>query len=71
MNAFSSALEILTLYAQRGIVEKHDRYAFYHPSAEAVASALMDMPYKVLNTIIFNVIICMSFLCVLHILSLG
>ena len=58
MNAFSSALEILTLYAQRGIVEKHDRYAFYHPSAEAVASALMDMPYKVLNTIVFNLIIC-------------
>ncbi|KAJ5461184.1 uncharacterized protein N7458_002736 [Penicillium daleae] len=57
MNAFSSALEILTLYAQRGIVEKQDRYAFYHPSAEAVASALMDMPYKVTNTIIFNVII--------------
>lgn len=58
MNAFSSALEILTLYAQRGIVEKHDRYAFYHPSAEAVASALMDMPYKVANTVVFNLIIC-------------
>ncbi|EAU31010.1 ABC transporter CDR4 [Aspergillus terreus NIH2624] len=57
MNAFSSALEILTLYAQRGIVEKHDRYAFYHPSCEAIASALMDMPYKVLNTIAFNLII--------------
>ncbi|KIX01883.1 uncharacterized protein Z518_07822 [Rhinocladiella mackenziei CBS 650.93] len=57
MNAFSSALEILTLYAQRGIVEKHDRYAFYHPSAEAVASSLMDMPYKVINTIVFNSII--------------
>lgn len=61
MNAFSSALEILTLYAQRGIVEKHDRYAFYHPSCEAIASALMDMPYKVLNTIAFNLIICESF----------
>lgn len=61
MNAFSSALEILTLYAQRGIVEKHSRYAFYHPSCEAIASALMDMPYKVLNTIVFNLIICKSF----------
>jgi len=55
MNAFSSALEILTLYAQRPIVEKHDRYAFYHPSAEAVSSMLCDMPYKVVNCIIFNV----------------
>ncbi|KAL2198143.1 ABC-2 type transporter-domain-containing protein [Corynascus similis CBS 632.67] len=55
MNAFASALEILTLYAQRPIVEKHDRYALYHPSAEAVASMLCDMPYKIANTIVFNV----------------
>ncbi|WWD22190.1 hypothetical protein CI109_106681 [Kwoniella shandongensis] len=54
MSAFSSALEILILYAQRGIVEKHAQYAFYHPSAEAVASALGDIPYKVLNCICFN-----------------
>ncbi|KAM5346379.1 hypothetical protein ACJ41O_009384 [Fusarium nematophilum] len=54
MNAFASALEILTLYAQRPIVEKHSRYALYHPSAEAVSSMLCDMPYKVANTIIFN-----------------
>ena len=55
MNAFASALEILTLYAQRPIVEKHARYALYHPSAEAVASMLCDMPYKLSNTIVFNV----------------
>ncbi|RMZ88596.1 hypothetical protein DV736_g4173, partial [Chaetothyriales sp. CBS 134916] len=54
MNAFGSALEILTLYAQRPIVEKHTRYALYHPSAEAFASMLTDMPYKILNAIIFN-----------------
>ncbi|KAI1497952.1 ABC-2 type transporter-domain-containing protein [Biscogniauxia marginata] len=55
LNAFASALEILTLYAQRPIVEKHSRYALYHPSAEAVASMLCDMPYKVTNAIIFNI----------------
>ncbi|WVO15160.1 hypothetical protein L204_102804 [Cryptococcus depauperatus] len=54
MSAFSSALEILILYAQRSIVEKHSSYAFYHPSAEALASALTDIPYKVLNCIAFN-----------------
>ncbi|KAH0492908.1 hypothetical protein TgHK011_007836 [Trichoderma gracile] len=54
MNAFASALEILTLYAQRPIVEKHSRYALYHPSAEAIASMLVDLPYKVVNAIIFN-----------------
>lgn len=55
MNAFGSALEILTLYAQRPIVEKHSRYALYHPSAEAFASMLTDMPYKIMNAIIFNI----------------
>ncbi|KAG8164849.1 hypothetical protein KVR01_005124 [Diaporthe batatas] len=54
MNAFASALEILTLYAQRPIVEKHARYAMYHPSAEAISSMLCDLPYKVLNAIVFN-----------------
>lgn len=54
MNAFGSMLEILTLYAQRPIVEKHSRYALYHPSAEAYASMLTDIPYKVLNCIVFN-----------------
>ena len=55
MNAFGSALEILTLYAQRQIVEKHDRYALYHPSAEAFASMLTDMPYKIANSVVFNI----------------
>jgi ATP-binding cassette subfamily G (WHITE) protein 2 (PDR) len=57
MNAFGSALEILTLYAQRPIVEKHSRYALYHPSAEAFASMLTDLPYKVLNAITFNLVL--------------
>ena len=57
MNAFGSALEILTLYAQRPIVEKQDRYAFYHPSAEAFASMLVDIPYKITNAIVFNVVL--------------
>ncbi|KAM0124494.1 hypothetical protein ACHAO1_011013 [Botrytis cinerea] len=55
INAIASSLEILILYAQRGIVEKHARYALYHPSAEAFASMLTDMPYKILNAFTFNV----------------
>lgn len=57
MNAFASALEILTLYSQRPIVEKHSRYAFYHPSAEAVASMICDLPYKISNGVVFNLVI--------------
>ncbi|KAI0477156.1 ABC-2 type transporter-domain-containing protein [Xylariaceae sp. FL0804] len=54
LNAFSSALEILTLYAQRPIVEKHSRYALYHPSAEAISSMTCDLPFKVINAFTFN-----------------
>lgn len=54
-NAFGAALEILTLYAQRPIIEKHARYALYHPSAEAWASMLVDLPYKIVNAILCNI----------------
>ncbi|KAA8901298.1 ABC-2 type transporter-domain-containing protein [Sphaerosporella brunnea] len=54
LNAFSSALEILTLYAQRPIVEKHAKYAFYHPFAEAISSMIVDMPAKIITAITFN-----------------
>lgn len=54
LNAFSSFLEILTIYAQRPIVEKQSKYAFYHPSSEAIASMLCDLPNKILTSIFFN-----------------
>ncbi|KAI4235961.1 MAG: hypothetical protein LQ349_002836 [Xanthoria aureola] len=55
LNAFSSYLEILTIYAQRPIVEKQSKYAFYHPSSEAIASMLCDLPNKLLTSVFFNV----------------
>ncbi len=54
MNAFSSALEIFGLYVQRPIVEKHNRYAFYHPFCEAIASMICDLPTKFSTAIMFN-----------------
>ncbi|KAL9127279.1 MAG: hypothetical protein Q9217_003814 [Psora testacea] len=54
LNAFSSVLEILTLYAQRPIVEKHSQYAFYHPISEAIASMICDLPSKIGTSIFFN-----------------
>lgn len=54
LNAFASILEILTLYAKRRVVEKHNRYALYHPSAEALAAMIVDLPYKVVNAVIVN-----------------
>ncbi|PQE26852.1 ABC transporter CDR4 protein [Rutstroemia sp. NJR-2017a BVV2] len=57
MAAFQSALEILTLYAQRPIVEKHTKYAFYHPFAEACASMLCDLPNKICTAIVFDLVL--------------
>ncbi|KZV91188.1 hypothetical protein EXIGLDRAFT_676351 [Exidia glandulosa HHB12029] len=57
VNAFASALEILTLYGQRAVVEKHTRYALYRPSAEAAASMLVDMPSKIITSLTINLIL--------------
>ncbi|KAF2746451.1 multidrug resistance protein CDR1 [Sporormia fimetaria CBS 119925] len=54
LNAFGSMLEIFQLYSKRKIVEKHNRYALYHPSAEALSSMVFELPYKVVNAIVVN-----------------
>lgn len=57
LNAFASALEIMTLWQQRPIVEKHDKYALYHPSAEAISSMIVEMPSKLIVAVVFNIIL--------------
>ncbi|KAK0441238.1 ABC-2 type transporter-domain-containing protein [Desarmillaria tabescens] len=57
LNAFSSALEILTLWVQRPIVEKHSRMAFYRPLSEAISSIICDLPQKVITSISFNLVL--------------
>ncbi|KAK8129110.1 abc transporter cdr4 [Apiospora sp. TS-2023a] len=52
--AFSPAFEVLTMWAQRPIVEKHDRYALYHPYVEGIASILSDLPAKLVTSIGFH-----------------
>lgn len=46
--------QILALYAQRPIVEKHSRYALYRPLSEAISSIICDLPSKILSTLAFN-----------------
>ncbi|KAG5354990.1 Multidrug resistance protein [Yarrowia sp. B02] len=55
MNAMSSVLEIIVLYELRPIVEKHQRYAMYHPFCEALASIICDFPTKFLTMLCVNV----------------
>lgn len=54
-NSFLGAYEGVQLWDQRPIVEKHFQYALYHPSAEAVASLISDIPNKLLLTTFFNI----------------
>ncbi|KAK6216635.1 ABC-2 type transporter [Colletotrichum tabaci] len=56
MAAFGVFLEIMTIYAKRPIVEKHNRYALYHPSAEALSAMISDLPYKFVNSVITTLI---------------
>ncbi|KAI3225108.1 hypothetical protein DTO012A9_4126 [Penicillium roqueforti] len=57
ISAFSSSLEILIMWQQRPIVEKHYKYAAYHPSAEAISAWLVEIPSKLLLAVVFNLII--------------
>ncbi|SPO04603.1 probable ABC1 transport protein [Cephalotrichum gorgonifer] len=54
-NALNSALEVLALFSQRPVVEKHRRYALYHPVAEAISSTICDLPCKILSSLFFNI----------------
>jgi ATP-binding cassette subfamily G (WHITE) protein 2 (PDR) len=55
LNAFACILEIFTLYAKRRIIEKHSRYAFYHPSAEAISAIAVNLLYNIANVTIVNI----------------
>ncbi|SSD61647.1 related to ATP-binding cassette transporter CGR1 [Saccharomycodes ludwigii] len=55
-NAFSSLLEIMSLFEARPIVEKHKRYALYHPSAEALSSVISELPSKAIVCLCFNIV---------------
>ncbi|CCE63103.1 hypothetical protein TPHA_0D04700 [Tetrapisispora phaffii CBS 4417] len=60
-NAFSSLIEIFTLYEARPITEKHKSYSLYHPSADAFASIISEIPPKLITSVCFNIIF--YFLC--------
>mmetsp|Transcript_5800 Transcript_5800/g.5746 ORF Transcript_5800/g.5746 Transcript_5800/m.5746 type:complete len:1502 (-) Transcript_5800:142-4647(-) len=53
-NAFSSLLEIMSLFEARPIVEKHKQYALYRPSADALAGIITELPTKLLMSMSFN-----------------
>ncbi|KAF2878465.1 P-loop containing nucleoside triphosphate hydrolase protein [Massariosphaeria phaeospora] len=57
LNGFMSGAEVFAIWDQRPIVEKHARYALYHPMAESIAALLCDLPVKLFSSVLFNVIL--------------
>ena len=57
INALTAISEIVSLYAQRPIVEKQRSYAFYHPATEAAAGIFLDIPMKFAVACVFNLVI--------------
>ncbi|KAH1586622.1 hypothetical protein KXV31_003511 [Aspergillus fumigatus] len=57
LNALTAMSEINSLYSQRPIVEKQVSYAFYHPSTEAIAGVISDIPVKFVLAVVFNIIL--------------
>ncbi|KLJ06286.1 ATPase [Blastomyces silverae] len=57
MNALATTLEIMTLWQQRPVVEKHYKSALYRPSAEAISSIIVDLPAKLCVSIAVNLVL--------------
>lgn len=56
MNALMAVTEIGALFAKRGIVQKQNNFAFYHPFADALAAYIVDIPVKFVISTLFNVV---------------
>ncbi|KAJ9614979.1 hypothetical protein H2200_001053 [Cladophialophora chaetospira] len=56
MNALMAITEIGALFGKREIVQKQNTFAFYHPSADALAAFLVDIPVKFIISTLFNVV---------------
>lgn len=56
-NSFTAMSEITVGYAQRPIVIRQNRFAMVHPSADALANTLLDMPIRIATLIVFDIIL--------------
>ncbi|KAJ3462280.1 hypothetical protein MRS44_007066 [Fusarium solani] len=57
LNVLMSITDTHNLYKGRSVVSKQASYAFYRPSADALASVLVDIPVKFGVAIFFNIIL--------------
>ncbi|CAO3650950.1 unnamed protein product [Mucor hiemalis] len=54
-NAFISQSELVAFLMGRPILEKHKQYALYRPSAFYLAQVVMDIPYALVQVLLFEI----------------
>ncbi|KAI9363806.1 ABC-2 type transporter-domain-containing protein [Pilaira anomala] len=59
-NAFISQSELIGFFMGRPVLEKHKQYALYRPSAFYIAQVIMDIPFALLQVLLFE--LCAYFL---------
>lgn len=57
INAFFAQMEIFSVFEARPVVQKHQMYAFYHPTVDALGSIITDLPVKFTGCFLFNTIL--------------
>ncbi|KDN44914.1 putative SNQ2-ABC transporter [Tilletiaria anomala UBC 951] len=56
-NSFMAQAEVGNGYMQRPIVIRHKKFAMVHPSADALANTLLDIPVRLISIIVFDVLL--------------
>ncbi|KAG0784732.1 hypothetical protein G6F16_008005 [Rhizopus arrhizus] len=54
-NSFISQSELMSFLMGRPILEKHKQYALYRPSAFYIAQVVMDVPYAIVQVLLFEI----------------
>ncbi|KAF1807145.1 ABC-2 type transporter-domain-containing protein [Mucor lusitanicus] len=54
-NSFISQSELVRFLTGRPILEKHKQYALYRPSAFYIAQVIMDIPYALVQVLLFEI----------------
>ncbi|GAA5921798.1 hypothetical protein JCM3775_001825 [Rhodotorula graminis] len=56
-NSFTGMAEITSSYSQRPIVVRQRGYAMIRPSADILAMTLVDLPFKAISIIVFDIVL--------------
>ncbi|GAA6016702.1 hypothetical protein JCM11491_000212 [Sporobolomyces phaffii] len=56
-NSFTGMAEITTSYAQRPVLVRQRSFAMLRPSADMLALTLVDLPFKFITTVVFDIIL--------------